>query len=46
LPWRRRRFQVCEAFAVTFDVQFIANPALNPNKDMTDFFCVRFRLAL
>jgi porin len=38
------RYQVSEAFAVTFDVQLLANPALNPHEDVIGVFGLRTRL--
>ena len=40
------RFQLSEQFAVTADVQWINNPALNPALDSVTIFGLRARLAL
>ena len=38
------RYQVSKEFAVTFNAQLIANPALNPKQDVIGFFGLRTRL--
>jgi porin len=40
------RFQLAEQFALTPDIQFIQNPATNPNEDSLWVFGLRARLAL
>ena len=39
------RFQLTQFLAITPDVQLIADPALNPNRDLLAFFGVRLRAA-
>ncbi len=40
------RFQLAEQFALTPDIQYIQDPALNPNEDSLWIFGLRARLAL
>jgi porin len=39
------RYQVSESLALTFDVQQVWNPALNPDQDRIGFYNMRLRLA-
>jgi porin len=40
------RFQLADHFALTPDIQFVQDPALNPNENSLWIFGLRARLAL